>query len=123
MQKFLWSLFGAYIALLLIREVFWFVRDNFTVIAFVLGVVVLGFSYLSNLRSKALEKKRKEDEGFLRKIEKTTRSDNFRNYRITNDFGWINVSDCETTRDVEDSIKILINNSIILKIKRLSIIQ
>ena len=106
MQKFLWSLFGAYIALLLIREVFWFVRDNFTVIASVLGVVVLGFSYLSNLRSKALEEKRKEDEGFLRKIEKTTRSDNFRNYRITKDFGWINVSDCETTQDVEDSIKI-----------------
>lgn len=106
MQKFLWSLFGVYIALVLIREVFWFVRDNFTAIASVLGVIVLGLSFLSNQRSKALEEKRKEDVGFLRKIEKTTRSDNFRGYRVINDLGWINVSDCETTRDVEDAIKL-----------------
>jgi len=106
MQKFLWSLFGVYIALVLIREVFWFVRDNFTAIASVLGVIVLGLSYLSNQRSKALEEKRKEDVGFLRKIEKTTRSDSFRGYRIISDFGWINVSDCETTKEVEESLKI-----------------
>ena len=106
MQKILWSLFGAYLVLVLVREVFWFVQDNFTVIASIIGFIILGLSYLNSRRSKTLEAKRKDDEELLRKIEKTTRNDYFRGYQITRDLGWVQVSNYENTRDVEGAVKI-----------------
>ena len=106
MQKIIGSLFGAYIVLLLIREVFWFVKDNFAVIATIIGVVVLIVGYFSKQSAKAVEERRKDDLLFINRIEKTTRSDYFRGYNIVEELGWVNVSGYNTSSEVEDALKI-----------------
>jgi hypothetical protein len=89
-----------------VRGAFSFVGDNFSVIALIVGTIVLLILYTSGKRAKAQEAKRKEDFEYGQKIKKTSRSDHIRGYSIIDEFGWVNVVDCESSHEVEESLKV-----------------
>lgn len=105
-MKVFWNLIAAYLILLLIREVFWFVRDNFTIISVSLLAFISFISFFLQLNKKSAEAKRQENKILMDKVLQTTRSDSLKGFNIDDDLGWISVQNCESSKEVDEQLKI-----------------
>ena len=106
MQKVLWRLFAAYIALLIIMEIFWFIRDNFTIIAIVSAFAIILISALVTQNAKSAAAKAEEERKLSAQILRTNRGDFIRGYKIVNEIGWVSVKDCESSQSAEEQLRV-----------------
>lgn len=106
MQKVFGRLFAAYIVLLIIREAFWFIRDNFTIIALVLGVSIILFSIVFTQNAKSAAAKAEEERKLNAQIIRTNRGDFIRGYKIAKEIGWVSVKDCDSSQEAEEQLRV-----------------
>jgi hypothetical protein len=106
MQKVVWHLIVAYIVLLIIREAVWFVSDNFTIIALILGVSIILYSIVVTQNAKAAAAKAEEERKLNAQILRTNRGDFIRGYKITKEIGWVSVKDCDSSQEAEEQLRV-----------------
>lgn len=108
-----WKLLGAGILLLLVSVGIWaFVRSS--LFEALLGLAVLAFLFYPrstvNVAEEAARRqeenaRRKEEFFFGEKVKITTRSDFIRGKAIARELGWVSVTDCTSTEEVERKLK------------------
>lgn len=105
MKKSGWSIVGFILLLLIFKEIFIYVKQNFAVIFGIFGALFLGILALSASARKAQEQRNSEERELSAKVLQTSRNEYIRGYKISREIGWVNVRDCASTQDVEQKLR------------------
>lgn len=105
MKKSGWSVVGFVILLLIFKEIFVYVKQNFAVIFGFSAVLFLGFLTFSASARRAQEEQNAKERELSGKILQTSRNDHIRGYKTLSETGWVNVRDCVSTQDVEQKLR------------------
>lgn len=105
MKKSGWSIVGFVLLLLIFKEIFIYVKQNFAVIFGISAALFLGFLALSASARKAQEQQNSKERELSEKILQTSRNDYIRGYKVSSEVGWVNVRDCASTQDFERKLR------------------
>lgn len=105
MKKSGWNVVGFVILLLIFRDIFFYVKQNFAIILGISAVLLLGFLVYSASARKAKEEQDSKERELSGKILQTSRTDHIRGHKTLSEIGWVNVRDCSSTQDVEQKLR------------------
>jgi len=106
MKNGIWIIVGLYVALAVLSSIFQFAQENFVTISVWVGLLALAVLILGNHSKKKNDERLRKESELIKKIQRTTRSDFVRGYKIIREVGWVNISDCSSTQEVEEKLKL-----------------
>lgn len=106
MQNGIWIIVGLYFALAVLGSIFRFVQENFVTISVWVGLIALAAIILGYYSKKENDERLRKENELIKKIQRTSRSDFVRGYKVNREVGWVNISDCSSTQEVEEKLKL-----------------
>jgi hypothetical protein len=106
MKNGIWTIVGLYVALAILSSIFRFVKENFMTISVWVGLIAFAAIILGNYSKKKNDERLRKEKDLIKKIQRTSRSDFVRGYKISREVGWVNISDCSSTQEVEEKLKL-----------------
>lgn len=99
-----WNVIGFGIVALILLNAVQYISDNKWLLG-ILFLVVPAAMHLQDMAQRKKEAQRNKEAALAAKVEVTTRGDFIRGKEIVNELGWVRVSDCSSTEEVEHKLK------------------